>query len=220
MLTSPETGLCGSQFTPVPTIPCHFPVLRLMAASVCHDPCTTFFFYQPKKKVSHFLILHLNQTQKKKSKIDLEGHVFHDKWKNTYFLMEIKNNYLIHKPNLSIWVGRVQPKMLGQVTGTHVVPRSCLGPGPGTRGFLTPVLSLRGLMRCGFRIPSARTIFSTVLPRSLWPGAPGGGQMARVLPTAQPAVQAQPLSAHVSPFFWGGVGRTVSSTFTDIYKSH
>lgn len=39
-------------------------------------------------------------------------------------------------------------------------------------------------MRCGFRIPSARTIFSTVLPRSLWPGAPGGGQMARVLPTA------------------------------------
>lgn len=75
-------------------------------------------------------------------------------------------------------------------------------------------------VRRGFRIPSARTIFSTVLPRSLWPGAPGGGQMARVLPTAQPAVQAQPLSAHVSPFFWGGVGRTVSSTFTDTYKSH
>ena len=75
-------------------------------------------------------------------------------------------------------------------------------------------------MRRGFRIPSARTIFSTVLPRSLWPGAPGGGQMARVLPTAQPSVQAQPLSAHVSPFVWGGVGRMVSSTFTDIYKSH
>lgn len=58
------------------------------------------------------MILHLNQKQKKKSKIDLEGHVFPDKWKSTYFLMEIKNKYLIHKPDFSIWVGRVQPKML------------------------------------------------------------------------------------------------------------